>query len=85
MSARDAGAADRLQDLFARETRAFRHLIGAAVERGEVRVADPDRTAEAFVACVQGLLLLAKVRNDLGVLPANEGELLRLAGVQPYV
>ena len=82
LSARDAGAADRLQDQFARETRAFRHLIGAAVERGEVRVADPDRTAEALVACVQGLLLLAKVRNDLGVLPANEGELLRLAGVQ---
>ena len=84
LSARDAGAADRLQDQFARETRAFRHLIRAAVERGEVRVADPDRTAEALVACVQGLLLLAKVRNDLGVLPANEGELLRLAGVQSY-
>lgn len=81
LSTRDAGVAARLEVQFARETRAFRNLLVAAVDRGEITASDPNRTAEAMVACLQGLLLLAKVRNDLGVLPANEGELLRLAGV----
>ena len=72
--------ATRLQELVGRERRAFENVLVAGHHAGELAVSDPERTAEMIVACLHGLLLLAKVSNDLSVLPSNEAELLRVAG-----
>lgn len=86
LSARDPDVAARLDELFTRETTAFANVLTAALDSGEVSVGDPERAAETLVASLHGLLILAKVRNSLDVLPANETELLRLAGVvQPWL
>ena len=42
--------------------------LRASAERGEITVADPERTADTLVAYVEGALLLAKSRNDAGTL-----------------
>jgi TetR/AcrR family transcriptional repressor of nem operon len=86
LSSRDREVAGKLEELFARETAAFGRLLTEATDRGEIALGTPDRAAEAIVACIQGLLLLAKVRNNLDALPDSEADLLRLAGVtQPYL
>ena len=77
----DTEIADKLTDLFKRETSAFESLLTAAVDRGEVSVGNPRSAAEALVGCVHGLIMLAKVRNDLSVLPQSETDIFRLAGV----
>ena len=86
LSSRDREVAGKLEELFARETVIFARLLTEATDRGEISLGTPDRAAEAIVACIQGLLLLAKVRDNLDVLPDSEADLLRLAGVaQPYL
>ena len=81
LGGRDPEVTDRLAELFRRETAAFTLLLIEAATRGEASVANPSRAAESLVACLHGLVMLAKVRNDLDVLPENESALLRLAGV----
>ena len=71
----------KLTDLFSRETSAFEVLLTSAVDRGEVSVGHPRGAAEALVGCLHGLIMLAKVKNDLSVLPQSEAEIFRLAGV----
>ena len=86
LSARDREVAAKLDHLFVRETTAFARLLSEASDQGEVSLGNPHLAAEALVACLQGLVMLAKVRNSLDVLPESEVELLRLAGVtQPYL
>ena len=82
----DAEIAKKLGELFERETAAFESLLAEAVDRGEVSLGHPRQAAESLVGCIHGLLMLAKVRNDLSVLPQSENELLRLSGVvQPWL
>ena len=81
LGGRDPEVADRLAEFFRRETAAFTLLLIEAATRGEASLAHPSRAAESLVACLHGLVMLAKVRNDLDVLPENESALLRLAGV----
>ena len=86
LSARDREVAAKLDELFLRETTVFARLLSEAADLGEVSLGNPQLAAEALVACLQGLVMLAKVRNSLDVLPDSEVELLRLAGVtQPYL
>ena len=86
LGARDPEVAKRVNELFTRETAVLAKLLAAASDAGEVSVGEPERAAETLVACLHGLLMLAKVRNSLEVLPANETELLRLAGIiQPWL
>lgn len=86
LSARDPEVAAKLDKLFLQETTIFARLLSESADLGEVSLGNPHLAAEALVACLQGLLMLAKVRNSLDVLPDSEVELLRLAGVtQPYL
>lgn len=86
VGAHDPEVAKLINKLFAREIAVLAKLLTNASDAGEVSVGEPERAAETLVACLHGLLMLAKVRNDLKVLPANETELLRLAGViQPWL
>ena len=82
----DAEISKKLGELFERETAAFESLLAEAIDRGEVSLGHPRQAAESLVGCIHGLLMLAKVRNDLSVLPQSENELLRLSGVvQPWL
>lgn len=86
LSTSDREVAGKLDELFKRETDAIAKLLAEATDLGEVSLGNPYRAAEAVVACLQGLLMMAKIRNDLDVLPDSETELLRLAGVvQPWL
>ena len=82
----DSEVGETISTLLARETRAFELLIADALDRGEVSLGSPGHAAQALVGCLHGLLMLARARNDLSVLPQSENELLRLVGVtQPWL
>ena len=81
LSARDSQVADKVAALFKREIAVFNVLLTKANARGEASVTNTARAAESLVACLHGLVMLAKVCNDLDVLPNNETTLLQLAGV----
>ena len=81
LSARDSQVAAKVAELFKREIAIFSVLLTKAHTRGEASVTNTASAAESLVACLHGLVMLAKVRNDLDVLPDNETTLLRLAGV----
>ena len=80
LGTRDPAVAARLSALLEREIASFRTLLAAAASRGEVRLSNADRAAESLVACLHGLVMLAKTTDDLDVLPNSEDALLRLAG-----
>ncbi len=80
LGTRDANISKKLGQLFERETAAFESLLAKAIDRGDVSLQNPRQAAESLIACVHGLLMLAKVRNSLSVLPQSENELLRLCG-----
>ena len=81
LGANDVEVARQLDSLLRREEAAFESVLRAAVDKGELSLENPAQTAQTLVACLHGLLMLAKVRNDLSVLPAAETGLLRLIGV----
>lgn len=56
--------------------------IAAAIERRELRDADPIATAEAVVAYIQGALLLAKAKDDVEVVTRLGARLPGLVGVR---
>ena len=72
--------ARKLDELLQREIRAFAVLLDRANQLGEVSLDNAENAAEAVVACLHGLLMLAKVTNELQVIPRSESHLLRLAG-----
>ena len=76
----DTDISQKLSELFERETAAFESLLAKAIDRGDVSLENPRQAAESLIACVHGLLMLAKVRNNLSLLPQSENELLRLCG-----
>lgn len=81
LGATDAAVADHIRALLRREEAAFESVLSAAVEKGELELRNPAQTAQTLVACLYGLLMLARIRNDLSVLPAAEASLLRLIGM----
>jgi len=70
-----------LKRLSDQQRRAFRVLLIAGVKTGEFRVDDINTNADGLLASIQGLLLLAKIRNDLSILPASESLLMKVAGI----
>jgi len=74
--------AQQVNELLDREVQAFAALLTRAADLGEVALNNPHDSARAIVACLHGLLMLAKAKNDLQVLPGAEQDLLRLAGVE---
>ena len=81
LGGRDPVVTEKLASLFRRETAVFNRLLAEAARRGEASVDSTSRAAESLVAFLHGLVMIAKVRNDLEILPGNESALLRLAGV----
>ena len=81
LSGRDPLVASKLNALLRREIDIFTKLLAEAINVGETRLDSPNETAQTMVACLHGLLILAKARDDLDILPNSEAELLRLAGV----
>ena len=81
----DKTISNAIQDLLNREIMIVGHVLEKAVSLNQVSLHNPINAAKILVASIHGLLIFAKVRNDLSVLPNSEGELLRLAGViTPY-
>lgn len=76
----DAEVVTAIRQLFERQRRAFQAMLAAGRESGALDMPDVGATANGLVAAIHGLLTLAKVRNDLSVLPESETVLLRLAG-----
>jgi TetR/AcrR family transcriptional repressor of nem operon len=76
----DTDISKKLGELLERETAAFESLLAKAIDRGDVSLENPRQAAESLIACVHGLLMLAKIRNNLSLLPQSENALLRLCG-----
>jgi len=81
LGAADTAVAREVRGLLRREEAAFESVLTAALEKGELELRNPAQTAQTLVACLHGLLMLARIRNDLSVLPAAEAGLLRLIGI----
>ncbi|MCA9654620.1 MAG: TetR/AcrR family transcriptional regulator [Myxococcales bacterium] len=64
MAHRDTDIQNKLATIFARWQTQLIFLLRRAADRGELRVPDAERSAEALVAYVQGVTLLAKTTND---------------------
>ena len=72
--------ATEIKRLSEQQRRAFRALLAAGRSTGEFSIRDIDTNADGLLASIQGLLLLAKIRNDLSILPASESILMNFAG-----
>lgn len=80
LSAQDEHVNMKLNELFNREIDAFRNLLTEASNQGKINVDNPVNTAKALVACLHGLIMLAKISDNLEAIPNSEVELLRLVG-----
>lgn len=81
LGAHDSEVVSAIEQFIERQHRVFHALLAAGQESGELDTPDIGATANGLVAMVHGLLTLAKVRNDLSILPSSETLLLRLAGI----
>ena len=77
----DKTISNALQDLLNREVIIVGRVLEKAAKLNQVSLNSPINAARILVASIHGLLIFAKVCNDLSILPNSEGELLRLAGV----
>jgi len=69
LGTRDADITKKISELFERETAAFESLLTKAIDLGEVSLEHPRQAAESLVGCIHGLLMLAKIQDNLSVLP----------------
>lgn len=81
LSTQDEVLRARLDDIFARWAGYFETVIAEAVELGELRDCCPKRTASDLISFMEGAILMAKLRNDPGLLDGLGGRALRLIGV----
>ena len=76
-AANEPNIATEIKRLSDQQRRAFRALLTAGRSTGEFSIRDIDTNADGLLASIQGLLLLAKIRNDLSILPASESFLMK--------
>jgi len=67
VSTRDEVLRAKLNAVFDRASRKFHETLDEAVESGEIRPLDTAATAMAMLAYLEGVILLAKTRNDADV------------------
>ena len=72
----DAEISPKLNELHDRKVAVLETLLTA-----HIKGTSPRHAAESLVAYLNGLMALARMRNDLSMLPTAENDLLRLAGV----
>ena len=76
-AANEPSIATEIRRLSDQQRHAFRALLTAGRSTGEFSIRDIDTNADGLLASIQGLLLLAKIRNDLSILPASESFLMK--------
>ena len=81
-AANEPSIATEIRRLSDQQRHAFRALLATGRSTGEFSIRDIDTNADGLLASIQGLLLLAKIRNDLSILPASESVLMKFAGRQ---
>ncbi|MES9815012.1 MAG: TetR/AcrR family transcriptional regulator [Candidatus Thiodiazotropha sp.] len=64
ISTRDEVIRARLNAVFNKASARFHQALEEAVENGEIRPLDTEATATAMLAYLEGVILLAKTRND---------------------
>ncbi len=64
VSTRDEVIRARLNAVFAKASDRFREALDQAVEKGAIPPLDSEKTATAMLAYLEGVILLAKTRND---------------------
>ncbi|MEM7483191.1 MAG: TetR/AcrR family transcriptional regulator [Acidobacteriota bacterium] len=79
MSAQDPVLRDRLAEIFELQIAALAEVIAEAVDEGELpNAVDPADAARAVLAHLEGMILLAKTRNDPEILAKAADQALRL-------
>jgi len=64
----------------------LRYLVSAVREAhtaGEIRAPEPERAAQLLVDLVEGMLMRARIQNDLAPLEGLETALFQVLGIQP--
>ncbi len=69
MATSDQTIRDRIETVFSRLQGYVRDALRDGIERGDFPPLDVEATAAAMFAYFEGLMLLAKTRNDPAVLP----------------
>ena len=84
MSTQDIRLRERVLSAFESQIGYFEHLVREAKQRDEVAAdVDPRAAAEAFIAFLQGKIMLSKLRDDPEALKNLLPEAKRLLGVLP--
>ena len=81
LGSNDTEISPKVNQLHSRRIAILERVLAAANARGQTSSPDPHQAAESLVAYLYGLLALARMKNDLSMLPTAENGLLRLAGV----
>lgn len=68
MASHDEPVRRRVEEIFRKVQRHLRRTLVEAVERGELQGIDVDATAQAMFAYFEGVMMMAKTRNDAEVL-----------------
>jgi len=64
VSTRDEVLRAKLNAVFAKASTRFRETLDEAIEKGLIAPLDAEATAQAMLAYLEGMILLAKTRND---------------------
>ncbi|HXI53753.1 MAG TPA: TetR/AcrR family transcriptional regulator [Candidatus Saccharimonadales bacterium] len=82
MSTQDEKVRLKAEEVFARSCKYLESALADAKREKLVDIKDPKATAETIYAVVMGLLLQAKVRNDVEVLRDLQPTVMRLLGAK---
>lgn len=80
MSTQDEKLRSKTEEMFRRYHRYYASAVRDGIASGEFATADPDTKAGEILALVMGMLLQAKVQNDLGPLHQIEPGLFSILG-----
>ncbi|MFQ5700555.1 MAG: TetR/AcrR family transcriptional regulator [Acidobacteriota bacterium] len=72
-----------IDTVFTRCTAPLEEVLEEAMAAGEIPEGDPKLTADKLFAYVEGVVLLAKAKNDLELIKSLEAGALGLLGIQP--
>lgn len=81
LSAHNEHVRQRLKEVFARQTAVLAGAVKQAMDKGEIEDASATEIAERLLAYVQGAVMMAKLKNDPGVLKKAARGATRLAGL----
>ena len=72
----------RLKEIFTRQTAVLAGAVEQAKDKGEIEDGNAAEIAERLLAYIQGVVMMAKLKNDPNVLKKAARGAARLAGVQ---